>query len=203
MRTASSLRGVAFALLIALSSALLVGCGGGGAPALLSVTGFVLDAGMLTPLAGAQVSAQGQTATTQANGFFSLTGLTRSPVTLTLTAAAHEPTQVTAAVSGGAQNLGNLYLAPTHQPGTGTVRGQVRMNGLPSPGATIAAGTCQARSDAGGNFTLYNAPPGLQILTASNSGGAAVGLAAVHVPADGVVTGVVINLTSGPPPPPL
>jgi hypothetical protein len=167
------------------------------------VTGFVLDAGMLTPIAGAQVSAQGQTATTQANGFFSLTGLSRSPVVLSIAASSYEATQVTAVVSGGVQNLGNLYLAPFHEPGTGTVRGQVRMSGAPSPGATIAAGTRQARSDAGGNFTLYNAPAGLQILTASNSGGAAVGLATVNVPADGTVTGVVINLTSGPPPPPL
>ncbi|HEY3398215.1 MAG TPA: carboxypeptidase-like regulatory domain-containing protein [Armatimonadota bacterium] len=193
------------ALLLAIVlPALVTGCGGGGGggSTTLIVSGKVVNAGTLNPVQGALVSAQGQTVTTAGDGTFTLYNLAHNPVVITFGAAAYQTLQQTISVPGGGVNIGSVALVPAHRAGTGNVTGTVTVNGLAAAGASITGAGASARSNASGQFTLYNATPGTQTLTGSTSGGAAVGFAQVVVPADSTLSGVLLAITSGPPPPP-
>jgi hypothetical protein len=181
------------------------GCGGGssgnGGP--LVLTGFVTDAGVRNPIAGALISAQGHTATAGSNGFFTLEGVTGGTVSVTISAAAYQTVVLNVSLAGGSLAMGKVYLAPVHRSGTGSVRGHVTVSGAPAAAALVLIGAAQAQTDEAGQFALFNAPAGLQTLAAASADRAQIGYVQVTVPADGEVTGVNVALQGGPPPPPL
>ena len=195
--------GVGLLLLLVLAATALVGCGGGGGGVPLTVSGYVADAGTRSAVVGAVVSAQGQTVSTGDNGIFALTNLTTNPVMLTVGATAYQGLQQSVQVIGGALNVGTLYLAPAHTSGTGEVMGTVTSSGAPAVNVRVFNETRLARTDAQGNFTLYNVPAGPRTLTATNSDQTAMAFASVNVPAEGTVSAGIIALKGGPPPPPI
>jgi hypothetical protein len=167
-----------------------------------TLTGFAVDAGSRAALAGAVAEAQGHSATADNGGFFTLAGLTSGTVSLTVSAAGHQTTTVSVSLPGGGLALGQVPLPPLHVAGDGDVSGQVTLSGVGVADARVVVGSVQSLTDASGNFTLYNVPAGPETLTAADSGGISVGVLTVVVPADGHLTGVVIALSGGPPPPP-
>ncbi len=193
-----------FAVCALLSSLLLTGCGGGsGGARFLTVTGFVTDAALRTPLPGAVVTAQGETTTAGSDGFFTLRNLTGGTVRVTINATSYQPLVLDVSLRGGSLALGKVYLSPTHVAGTGNVRGQITLGGAPAVAALVFIGTARAQTGEAGDFALFNAPAGLQTLTAASADRARIGQVQVTVPADGEVTGISIVLQGGPPPPPL
>lgn len=208
MRNPSILWLVRAGLLLVLPLALfLFGCGGGGGagPLNLIVSGIIADDGTLVGITGATVSSQGQTANTLGDGSFILYNLTQNPATLTLGAAGYQGRQEEITILGGAVNIGTLYLKPTHIGGTGIVTGQVTLNQFSAVGAIVFFDEWHtATTDQNARFTLYNVPAGNQTLTATNAAWTVVGYKHnVPVPADGTVDAGVIDMRSGPPPPPL
>lgn len=187
-----------------LSGLLLPGCGGGGGAArFLAVTGFLTDAAMRTPIPGAVITAQGQSATAGSDGFFTLQNLTGGTVRITINATGYQPLVLDIALGGGSLALGKVYLPPAHVAGTGNLRGRVTVGGAPAVGAFVFIGTARAQTGEAGDFALFNAPAGLQTLTAASADRSRVGYIQVTVPADGEVTGISVALQGGPPPPPL
>jgi len=208
VRNPSILWLVRVSLLLVLPLALfLFGCGGGGGGGLLNliVSGVVADAGTLAGIPNATVSSQGQTTNTLGDGSFILYNLTQNAATLTLGAAGYQGRQKEIRILGGAVNIGTLYLKPTHIGGTGIVTVQVTLGGFPLVGAFVFFDQSHtATTDQNARFTLYNIPAGVQTLTATNTARTVVGYVYdVPVPADGTVDAGVIDMRSGPPPPPV
>ena len=193
----------ALILLALLAAGLLSGCaGGGGAALVLTVSGTVQDAALLTAIVGATASAQGQSVATGAGGFFALGNLTQNPVALSVAAAGHQTLATSVSVPGAALNVGTLYLAPNPVAGRGAVTGGAYLGANPAAGVTVFSGTSQALSDSAGQFRLYNLLPGVQVLTLVTADRIYMAQKSVSIVADSTVSAGNILLTSGPPPPP-
>jgi hypothetical protein len=191
-------------LLLALG---LAGCGGSGSSSgssggPTSLTGFLVDGGTLAALPGATASAQGHTATAGTGGFFVLSSLSAGNVNVTFSDPGHQTTIQSVSVPAGGLALGLVLLPPVHVAGTGDLSGQVTLSGFGVNGARVSVGSIQSITDSSGNFTLYNLPPGLVTVTGISSDGISTGTALATVVANGHVSGVLITLSSAPPPPP-
>ncbi len=208
MRAGPLMRAVALGVIVAAAIVplALAGCGGGGGdgptPAQATVRGTVLDDGTLQPVAGATVQIGTTSVQTAANGTFLIQAATGTR-TMTITATGYDQLQANVSVADGVNQVGTRYLQPTLLTGRGSVSGTVRRSGNASGGAMISSGTAHAVSRADGTFSIYNVMAGSQALIAVSSDGRATGYAVVNVQADANTSGVTINLSLAPPPPPV
>lgn len=141
-----------------------------------SVMGTVVDETSNAPLAGVAIVLTGSStfsATSDASGKFSLSGIPVGSQQITFTAAGYAPLTITATVSAGTiSNLGNIGLSAN--PTSGIVQGvvwDVELN-APYPGATVQAqsggNTYQSVSGADGSYRISNVPAGT--ITGTTSG---------------------------------
>jgi len=132
-----------------------------------SISGSVID-GSGHGIAGATVSASGQTATTGSGGAFTLNNVPAGTVTLTASAAGYQGASETVTVNAGAaasaqplQLIGN----------DGNVSGVVtNASGSPISGATVAFGGGTTTTNSSGAFAINNIPVGTIQLVASANG---------------------------------
>jgi len=114
-------------------------------------------------LAGAAVSAAGQTATTAADGSYSFTGIV--PGTYPVTATAADYTVSSAQnVTVGPSKTGVDFTAT---PKTFGISGAVRVNGVGLPGATVVAAGQTATTTADGSYSFTGIVPGTYSVTAT------------------------------------
>ncbi|KQV54555.1 hypothetical protein ASD07_08540 [Duganella sp. Root336D2] len=128
-----------------------------------SVRGLVADAASGLPLAGAsvQVVAGGDAAAgSDANGNFTLSGISAGNLTLRFARLGYASRDVSLSVgTGQSLSIGTVALAPASL--SATLSGIVRNDsGQPLAGAVVAAGTAAATTNASGAFTITNLSPG-------------------------------------------
>ena len=176
-----------------------------------AVTGKVTNNWGGAAVAGATVSDSGggAPATTDANGVYTLSGLTPGTHTLTAAASGFTSGNVSASVASDTTTTGvDFSLAPT----TGSVIGYVTSaaDGTAIAGATVSdSGGASTTTDGSGLYTLTGMTPGNHTLTASAtdfttqtqpasvSAGQATGVYFSLTPLPGTVTGTVTNSAGG------
>jgi len=139
-----------------------------------SVTGTVTNASGGAVIAGATVTdSGGPTATTNASGVYTLSGLAPGSHTLTASATGFTTSQPQTATVTAGQTTANINFALAPVPTTGAVTGTVTSaaGGTPITGATVSdSGGATTTTNASGVYTLSALPPGSRNLTASASG---------------------------------
>jgi hypothetical protein len=201
-------------LLVATASiaTIAVGCGGGdggGGGGAATITGQAVDDGSLQPVRNAVAEVGGKTsASTAANGVFTIAGVPTGTQTVRVTAPGHDPVQRSATLTGGSNDVGIYYLPPQVDAGKGVITGRVvsASGNTPLGGAIISSGqaTAVSRSDGTGRFSLYNVATGTVQVTFSDPASGAGTWQYVTVQAGSTPTDIgTVVLSFGPPPPPL
>ncbi|WP_379156280.1 carboxypeptidase regulatory-like domain-containing protein [Paenibacillus sp. sgz5001063] len=158
-----------------------------------SVTGVIYGPGN-TPISGASVSIGGISDITDAQGHFTLSNIPPGSQTVTVSSVGYNngTADVTVTV-GQSVSAGTITLTPVQT--TGSVTGGVYGPGnTPISGASVSIGGISDVTDAQGQFTLSNIPPGSQTVTVS-SVGYNNGTAAVTVTVGQSVSAGTITLT--------
>ncbi|GIQ69040.1 hypothetical protein DUZ99_07640 [Xylanibacillus composti] len=142
-------------------------------PATGTVTGAVYGSGDV-PLAGALVSVNDNSTTTDSLGSFTLTGVGEGSQTIALSAAGYVREEVEVQITAGeVTDVGKIRLTADVEipsPAGGTVTGAVYGRGnLPLPGAVVTLNGHSATTDSGGSFTLLNVAEGRQTVTISTT----------------------------------
>lgn len=121
-------------------------------------------------IAGASVGYGGGTATTDASGSYTLTGVPAGTVQLVASASGFQSVTQSVTVNGGATTTANFTLAAA--PAGGTVTGKITnvSNGAALAGATVSWSGGSTTSNASGIYTLSNVAAGTQNITASANG---------------------------------
>ena len=142
-----------------------------------SITGSVKSTAGAA-IAGASVGFGGGTATTDANGNYTLAGVPVGTVQLVASASGFQSVTQSVTVSGGATSTANFTLAAGAA--TGTVTGKITnaSGGAIVTGATVSWSGGSTTSDASGIYTLTNVTAGTQNITAVKTGYLAHTLAA-------------------------
>ena len=142
---------VAVVVIAVLEVAVVGGCGGGGGGGGATLSGRVIDGGTGQPLQGVRVALGSSSTTTQADGRFTLSGLSPGSGVLTAQLAGYEITTVQVTIVAGANTLPeDVRMAPiTGEPpnepprtieGTITLTGESNASGVT---VTLLAGTTQ------------------------------------------------------------
>ncbi|HEY6351720.1 MAG TPA: carboxypeptidase regulatory-like domain-containing protein [Candidatus Angelobacter sp.] len=132
-----------------------------------NITGKVVD-GAGNPLQSANVTGAGLSASTDANGNYTLNNVPAGSVTLVASAAGDSPASETVTVTAG-----NTVAAPaiTLTSNSGNVTGKVLdSSSNPIAGATVSFGGGTATADSTGTYSFTNVPAGTIQLVASASG---------------------------------
>ena len=172
-----------------------------------TISGSVTDSSTSQPVSGAAVSYSGGSATTNAQGQYSLTGVLEGTYTVTASASGYSGSSQTITIGPGESAAQNFSLAP--QPGsiTGTVTDSVTRQAL--SGATVAYAGGSGITNASGQYSLANVAEGSYSVTASAGNYASVGqVVAVGAgatvtqnfalaPNPGTITGVVSDASTG------
>ena len=121
-------------------------------------------------IAGASVGFGGGTATTDANGNYTLTGVPVGTVQLVASASGFQSITQSVTVSGGATSTANFTLAAGAA--TGTVTGKITSasSGAIVTGATVSWSGGSTTSNASGIYTLTHVTAGTQNITAVKTG---------------------------------
>ncbi len=153
-------------------------------PARCTISGRVTD-GAGRGVAGATVRAGAQSAATDADGFYTLSGLPTGTYTLTAALSGYQVTPVSRTVTLTGDVSGQDFSAA---PLTYRISGRVTDGaGRGVAGATVRAGAQSAATDADGFYTMTNLPAGVYTLTASAPGCTIAPVQrTVTVPPDGV-----------------
>jgi len=134
-----------------------------------SITGSVkTTAG--AAIAGASVGFGGGTATTDANGNYTLTGVPVGTVQLVASASGFQSVTQSVTVNGGATSTANFTLSAA--PAGGTVTGKITnaSSGAIVTGTTVSWSGGSTTSNTSGIYTLTNVTAGTQNITASKTG---------------------------------
>ena len=191
-------------------------------PATASLTGTVTEAATGSPLADATVTiadpVRTLTATTGADGRYTITGVTPGAIRGTVTKTGFAEALFSAQVEAGQTLTANAALAPlppAPQPLTLTGRVTDASTGAPLPGATLTATsgtvTLTATSGTDGRYTIADLPAGMVTIvvsatgfftqtiqaTAPLAGTVSIDPALVPLPATTAVTGTVFNAVRG------
>jgi len=173
-----------------------------------AISGTVTDAGTGQPIGGATVSYTGGSASTDANGVYTLSNAQPGTYSVLAGATGYVSQTATATVSSGATTILNFALAQS-----GAVTGMVTDagNGQPIFGATVSYSGGSTTTDSGGHYTLSGVPQGTYTVSAS-APGYVPGSATVTVSpgatatqdfaltfAPGTITGTVSDAGSGEP----
>jgi len=152
-----------------------------------SITGSVkTTAG--AAIAGASVGYGGGTATTDANGNYTLTGVPVGTVQLVASASGFQSATQNVTVNGGATSTANFALAAGAAGGTVTGKITSASSGAIVAGATVSWSGGSTTSDTSGIYTLTNVTAGTQNITAVKTGYLA------HTLATGVTGGATSTL---------
>lgn len=122
-------------------------------------------------LAGATVSGGGVTATTQADGTYTLANVTAGTETVTAAFTGYQTSSQTVTVTANATTTANFALTPSSSP-TGAVTGTITniVTGGVLAGATVKWNSMAVSTNSSGVYTLSNVTSGSQTLTASATG---------------------------------
>ena len=140
-----------------------------------AVSGSVTNATTSAGIPGATVIADGKTATTNAQGGYTISGLAAGDYTLTAYANGYVQGSVDVTLRAGEGATANIALQSTGEPpvqGAGSIGGKVTdtSSGTPIAGCTVSAGGKTTTSDSDGDFTISNLSPTSYTVTASKSG---------------------------------
>jgi Domain of unknown function (DUF1929)/Carboxypeptidase regulatory-like domain len=121
-------------------------------------------------IAGASVGFGGGTATTNASGTYTLTGVPTGTVQLVASASGFQNVTQSVVVTGGAVTTSNFTLPATVV--TGTITGKLTniSNGAILAGATVTWSGGSATTNASGIYTLSNVTAGSRNITATKTG---------------------------------
>ncbi|HKD82716.1 MAG TPA: carboxypeptidase regulatory-like domain-containing protein [Candidatus Angelobacter sp.] len=121
-------------------------------------------------IAGASVGFGGGTATTNASGVYTLTGVPVGTVQLVASASGFTSVTQSVTVTGGATVTSNFTLSPSA--GGGTVTGKITnvSNGGALSGATVSWSGGSTTTNTSGIYTLTNVGAGSQSITAARTG---------------------------------
>ena len=134
-----------------------------------SVTGNVKSTSGAA-IAGASVGFGGGTATTDANGNYTLTGVPVGTIQLVASASGFQSMTQSVTVSGGATSTANFTLAPGASSGSVTGKITNASSGAIVTSATVSWSGGSTTSNASGIYTLTNVPAGTQNITAVKTG---------------------------------
>ncbi|HEY2114054.1 MAG TPA: carboxypeptidase regulatory-like domain-containing protein [Candidatus Angelobacter sp.] len=134
-----------------------------------SITGSVKNTSGAA-IVGASVGYGGGTATTDANGNYTLTGVPVGTVQLVASASGFQSVTQSVTVNGGATSTANFTL--TAAPAGGTVTGKITnaSSGAIVTGGTVSWSGGSTTSDTSGIYTLTNVTAGTQNITAVKTG---------------------------------
>jgi hypothetical protein len=121
-------------------------------------------------IVGASVGFGGGTATTDANGNYTLTGVPVGTVQLVASASGFQSVTQSVTVSGGATSTANFTLAAGAATGTVTGRITNASSGAIVTGATVSWSGGSTTSNSTGIYTLSNVTAGTQNITAVKTG---------------------------------
>ena len=130
-----------------------------------TISGTVTDAGTGAPIAGATVSYSGGSTTTNASGQYSLASVAEGSYTVTASASGYTSQNRTVSVGPGATVTQNFALVKPYGAISGTVIDAA--TGAPINAATVSYSGGSTATNASGQYTLPNVPPGNYIVTAS------------------------------------
>src|SRR5205823_10945643 len=130
-----------------------------------TITGTVTDAGTAAPLAGATDSYSGGSTTTNASGQYSLASVAEGSYTVTASASGYTSQNRTVSVGPGATVTQNFALVKPYGAISGTVIDAA--TGAPINAATVSYSGGSTATNASGQYTLPNVPPGNYVVTAS------------------------------------
>ena len=135
--------------------------------ALGSLTGFVGDASQLpiSPVAGARIAVGPPTVFTDADGRYTLTGLTPGANNVKLTASGFDSEAITVTVVSGVTTIQNFILVESSATMTGTVTDSDA--GRPLPNAAVRVGGLATKSARDGTYKITGIPAGTQQVTVS------------------------------------
>ena len=172
-----------------------------------TASGRVTRASDGTSIAGATISSNSGTATTDSSGAFTLGNLPPGNVQLTAAAAGFTSKSLTVAIVVGQTTTANFALSSALPTGSITGRITSAINGAAIGGATVSYSRGSTLTDANGYYTFKSVPPGSYTVTAQKSGWVAarvtVNVATASVNANirlatgGKFTGKVINRSGG------
>jgi hypothetical protein len=134
-----------------------------------SITGSVKSTSGAA-IAGASVGFGGGTATTDANGNYTLTGVPVGTIQLVASASGFQSVTQSVTVSGGATSTANFTLAPGASSGSVTGKITSASSGAIITSATVSWSGGSTTSNASGIYTLMNVPAGTQNITAVKTG---------------------------------
>lgn len=134
-----------------------------------TITGVVTNSSG-TALSGATVSSGGISATTQANGTYSLANVPAGAQTVTASLTGYQTATQSVTLTAGGTSTTNFSL--TQASSTGTLTGKITniATGSVLSGATVKWGSMAVSTNAGGIYTISNVTSGNQSLTASATG---------------------------------
>ncbi|MDA2923033.1 carboxypeptidase-like regulatory domain-containing protein [Patescibacteria group bacterium AH-259-L07] len=139
-------------------------------PATGAISGIVVDNDTLNPIVGAAVTDGTRSATTDANGAYTITDVPEGTYTVTASATGYTSvSQTGVAVTTDTTTTVNFSLTAIVY---GAIDGVVTDvdTGLPIEGAAITDGTRQATTDATGYYLISDIPEGTYTVTASAAG---------------------------------
>ncbi len=142
-----------------------------GGPTTGTISGAVTNSSSGAALSGAMVSSGSISATTQADGSYTLANVPAGTVTVTASMAGFQTANQTVTLTAGGAATANFSLAPSTT-STGIVTGKVTniSNGAVLSGATVKWNTTAVSTDSSGVYTLNNVTSGTQTFTASATG---------------------------------
>ena len=139
-------------------------------PATGTISGTVIDAATLSPISGAAVTDGTRSATTDANGVYTLASVPIGTYTVTASANGYNSAaQTNVSVSANTNTTVNFSLTViVYGAIDGTVIDSVTLN--PISGATVTDGARQAVTDLTGHYVISGVPAGTYTVTASAAG---------------------------------
>jgi thermitase len=135
-----------------------------------SITGSVTDAEDGSPIVGAMVTDGVRTATTDAAGEYTIADVPPGSYEVTASKAGYQGSSSTVTVLSGGTAVANFSLHEVIVPGSITGSVTDAEDGAPIFGATVSDGIRTTTTDATGEYTIADVPPGTYEVTASKAG---------------------------------
>jgi phosphatidylinositol-3-phosphatase len=144
--------------------------GAGAAPG--SITGHVTDGSSGAALAGATVSYNGGSTTTDNNGAYSFSNVPAGSYSLTASLSGYSSQSSTTTVTSGSTSTLDFQLAPAAPGGNGTLTGRVTnaSSGAGISGATVSFSGRSSTTSSTGAYSFSNVPAGTYTVSVTHSG---------------------------------
>jgi subtilisin family serine protease len=160
-----------------------------------SITGIVTDGQDGSPIAGATVTDGTRTTTTDATGAYTIVDVPPGTCQVTGGKSGYYSSSVAVTVVSGGSEVANFCLNQIPDSVNGTVTNAE--DGSPVAGAMVTDGTRTTTTDAAGEYTIANVPPGAYKVTASKPGYYSSSLAVTVVSGGSTVASFSLNQIPG------